>query len=80
MKPYKQLRKKLKNKYVKTPGEFMIYSSVGAWVSQCGIKPKPEHLRIICEIFGSVPYVHQEKDRKVILKYLKKNKKFKRNF
>jgi len=71
---------KLKNKYVKTPGEFMIYSSVGTWVSQCGIKPKPEHLRIICEIFGSVPYVHQEKDRKVILKYLKKNKKFKRNF
>ena len=79
MKAYKQLRKKLKNKYQKqnTAKGYNIYGSVGDWVTQCGINCKPTHLRIICEIFGSVPYVYQERDRKVILKYLKENKKWK---
>jgi len=72
---FKQLKKKLENKFDRPSGkDYAIKSSVGLWVSQCEIKPTSNHLNIICTIFGSVPYPYQEADRKKILKYLKKNK------
>ena len=71
---YKTLRKKLKNEFTKPKGEYGVPSAVGDWFKQCGIKPTSKHLNIVCTIFGSVPYPHQEKDRKFIVKYLKNNK------
>ncbi len=75
-KTYKQLQKKLKNHFDKpTTRDYNIAGGVGLWLKQCGIKkPTAKHLNIVCLIFGSVPYPYQEKDRKVILKYLKKHK------
>ena len=75
-KAYKQLQKKLQNKFDKPKynGEYCGLSSVRLWVKQCGIKPHVDHTRIICKIKGRVPYPYQKADRKFILKYLKKNK------
>jgi len=73
-KAYKELQKKLKNRFKPTTKDYNINGSVGQWVAQSNIKPKPEHTKIICLIFGSVPYCYQESDRKVILNYLKKHK------
>ncbi len=74
-KAYKELRKKLKNKFVKPKGnDYAINGSVGLWLHQCGIKPTETHITIIYKIFGSIPYPYQEWDRKFILKYLKNNK------
>ena len=72
---YKQLRKKLKNEFTKpTKNNYAIYSSVGEWLKQCGIKPNKNHLNIICTIFGSAPYPHQEADRCNIIEYLQDHK------
>lgn len=73
---YKELRKKLKNKFDKPNGghNYEAHSSVGVWVKQCGIRPTATHTTIICKIMGHVPFVYVEADRKKILKYLKKNK------
>lgn len=71
-KAYNELREKLKNKYTKPNKEYGVPSAVSDWLIQCGIKPHVGNLNIICWIMGSVPYPHQEADRKVILKYLKK--------
>ena len=73
-KAYKELQKKLKDKFTKPRGEYAIPTVVGTWMAQCNIKPTATHLNIICKIFGGVPYPHQPLDRKVVLKYLKKNK------
>ena len=74
-KAYKELRKKLKNKFVKPKGnDYEINGSVGLWVTQCGIKATSKHTDIICTIFGSVPYPYQELDRKFILYFLRENK------
>lgn len=77
-KEYKQLRKKLTNKFNPMLPYNNGYETVGNvqhWVKQSGIKYNSNHLKIICLIFGSVPYPYQKKDRKKILKYLKNNKK-----
>jgi len=74
-KEYKQLRKKLKNKFDKPRGkDYAIQGSVGMWFEQCGIKPTSKHLNIVCTIFGSVPYPYQEYDRTTIIRFLKHNK------
>ena len=74
-KAYKEIRKKLKNEFIKPQGrDYEIKSSVGLWLTQCGITVDTKHLTIICTIFGSVPYPYQEQDRQVILKYIKNNK------
>ncbi len=72
-KAYKQLQKKLKNKFIQS-GEYGVPSAVDEWFKQCKINPTSEHLNIVCTIFGSVPYPHQEKDRLFIIEYLKDNK------
>lgn len=73
---YKELRKKLKDKFVKVNGGFNYeaHRSVGLWVSQCGITPTVVHTDIICTIMGHIPFVYQPDDRKKILDYLKGNK------
>ncbi len=75
-KAYKQLQKDLKDEFVNhNPNrDYGVGASVGEWVRQCGIRPTATHTRIICEIYGSVPYPYQKRDRKIILKYLKRNK------
>jgi hypothetical protein len=74
-KTYKELRKKLKDKFVKQQGtSYNINSSLGLWLIQSDIKPTPKHINIICTIFGSVPYPYQAEDRGIILTYLKNNK------
>lgn len=73
-KAYKELQKKLKNKFTRVGSEYGIPSVVGLWFLQCGIIHTSDKLNIVCTIFGSVPYPHQEADRKIVLKYLKKNK------
>ena len=75
-KQYKELKKKLKNEFIKpNHGQnFDAYGGVGLWCLQCGVKPSQIHTTIICKIIGRVPFLYQESDRKVILKYLKKNK------
>lgn len=73
---YKELRKKLKDEFKHESGSkgYAISASVGLWVKQCGIRPTPESLSIICIIFGAIPYPYQEKDRTVIIEFLKNNK------
>lgn len=73
---YKQLQKKLKNEFTKLPNVegYDTVANVFDWLQQCGIKDIKAGFKIICLIFGSVPYPYQPNDRKVILKYLKKNK------
>jgi len=71
---YKELRKKLQDSYTPDGRDYRVNSSIGQWVRYSGIKPTLKHTNIICTIFGSVPYVYQPKDRKVILDYLKKHK------
>ena len=72
---YKELRKKLQNVFSVPKGnDYAIKGSVGLWFTQCGISANSKHLNIVCTIFGSVPYPHQEEDRLIILNYLKKNK------
>jgi hypothetical protein len=71
---YKELRKNLKNRFYKEPKGYEIRGSVGVWCKQCDINPTPKTLKIICLIFGSVPYCYQESDRTKILKYLKTHK------
>ena len=73
-KSYKELKKKLKNKFTRPKGEYSVPSSTGVWFKQCGIKPTPSHLFIVCTILGSVPYPHQESDRLIIITYLNKTK------
>lgn len=75
-KAYKQLQKKLKDDFAfaRSAREYYTLGTVGQWVKYCGIKPNADHTTIICKIMGSVPYPYQERDRKIILKYLKKNK------
>ncbi len=72
-KHYKQLKKGLKNEYSNTSRDYALRGAVGDWLVQSGISPHSNHLTIICGIFGSHPYVHQEKDRRKIIKYLKKH-------
>jgi len=73
-KAYKQLQKKLQDSYFNKKGEYGISGSVGDWLKQSSIKPTKEHLTIVFNIFGSVPYPYQREDRSTIIKYLKKNK------
>jgi len=74
-KAYKQLQKKLSNKFKRLDSkDYSVLGNVIRWVEQSGIKYNRKHLDIICNIIGSVPYPYQEKDRKVILKYLKNHK------
>ena len=79
---YKQLRKKLQNKFKVTTKDYSLNGSIGQWVEQCGIKPLAAHTNIICTIYGSVPYCYQEQDRQQILLYLETNKfkQFKKDF
>jgi len=79
---YKQLRKKLKDKFTSTTKDYNLAGSIGQWVAQCGITPNKHHTNIICTIHGSVPYCHQEQDRRNVLRYLKHNKfkAFKKDF
>ena len=78
MKPYKSLRKKLKNKFVNPYTVDNPYETMGAimeWINQCGIKCTQKHINILIMINkGYVFYPYQKKDRKRILKYLKNNK------
>ena len=75
-KAYKELKKKLKNEFIKKGSgqNYEISGSVGLWVTQCGIKATSDHTNIICTIFGSVPYPYQENNRKFILHFLRENK------
>ena len=76
-KAYKQLRKKLKNKYDKpVESEYSAQRAVKLWVTQSGIKYAPTHLKLLCVIYGAIPHPYQESSRKKILKYLKRNKKY----
>ncbi|WBC28509.1 hypothetical protein TPMD03_37 [Thiohalocapsa phage LS06-2018-MD03] len=82
-KEYKALRKGLKNSFTRD-GD-MDYSTKGAvldWIKQSGLKVTEVKFHIICKINGSVPYPYQKKDRKKVLKYLKKNsyKEFKNDY
>ena len=79
---YKELRKKLQNKFKVTTKDYSLNGSVGQWVKQCGMKPSDVHTNIICTIHGSVPYCYQERDRQQILLYLETNKfkQFKKDF
>jgi len=79
---YKELRRKLRNEFVKPRGDYGVPSSVGVWLYQCAIKPDKYNLSIICKIKGSVPYPHQEVDRLEIITYLKNNKykQFKKDY
>ena len=75
-KQYKELKKKLKDTYIKqgSGANYEVSSSVGYWVAQCGIHPTEEHTKIIYNIFGSIPYPYQKLDRKIVLDYLHTNK------
>ena len=74
---YKDLRKNLKNSFDKLPyGDgYNTVDSVKHWIKQHCKKYSDDHFHIVCQIMGSVPYPYQKKDRKIILKYLKNNKK-----
>ena len=77
MKAYKKLRKLLRNRFVNTTRkEYDIVGSIREWMRQSGIKPTDERVLILVTIYGSAFYPYQKKDRKVILKYLKENKKW----
>ncbi len=72
---YKELRKKLKDKFQRSKHmDYEIAGSVGEWLKQCDIIPSTGKLKIICTIFGSIPYPYQEKDRKFIITFLRENK------
>ena len=74
-KSYKQLKKKLLNRFLSgTSREYSVDASVGQWVAQCKIPVNHKHTEIICTIYGSVMYPYQEKDRVIVLEYLKNNK------
>jgi len=73
-KAYKELRKKLKNEWIKPKGEYGLPSAIGAWLVQCGIQPTTEHTNILCRIMGYLPYPHQESDRLILITYLKAHK------
>jgi len=77
-KAYKYLRKNLKNSFDKLPSTdgYPVVESVEHWIKQHCKKYSEDHLKIVVKIYGSYPYPYQKKDRKKVLKYLKKNKKF----
>ncbi len=72
-KAYKELRKKLKNKFTGS-SQYGVPSAVLDWIDQSDIDTTLEHLNIVFTIMGSVPYPHQEADRLVIINYLKEHK------
>ena len=76
-KAYKQLRKKLKNKFDNpfTDG-YPLLGGIIEWVRQCDIKCTADHTTLLIRIYGGGFYPYQKKDRKKILKYLKENKKW----
>jgi len=76
-KAYKQLQKKLKNKFKKTliTNEYSLIEGIKDWLKICNIKPSQKHIKIICKIFDdSVPYPYQESHRLKTLEYLKNHK------
>ena len=81
MKPYKALRKKLSKKYVcpYTPQQgYQTMGAIESWVEQSGIRCTAEHVDILCSIMGGVFYPYQKSDRRTVIKYLKRNKKWKK--
>jgi len=68
---YNELRKCLRNRFVSQNGNNGI-DSVNEWLTQCDIQPPSNHITIICSIYGSLPYPHQERDRVKIINYLNK--------
>ena len=72
---YKELREKMKNTYNHSSNNnYGIVDGVGTWMVQCDVKPTQEKLELLCKINGGKYfYPYQKADRKVILKYLKKN-------
>jgi len=73
-KSYKELQKNLQDSYIQPKGDYYIAGSVGEWLTQSGIEPTEEKLRIIYKIHGAIPYPNNPKDRKEILNYLKSTK------
>jgi len=75
-KEYKQLRKKLKDEFINPyTSEYRVLGALVAWVNQCGIKCNASHVEILGGIMEGTIYPYQRRDRKKILKYLKRNKK-----
>lgn len=65
----KKLKKKLKNKFTKTSGDYSLIGGVKDWLIQCGLKPSDKNIQKICKLNGGVvPYPYQKKDRKRIIK------------
>lgn len=79
MKPYKSLRKKLKNKFdnpYDVNNQYNVVDAIYEWVNQCGIKCTEKHYRILILINNNtIFYPYQKKDRKRILKGLKHGRK-----
>ena len=77
-KAFKQLRKNLDhnftNPYTK---EYECYGAIRSWVQQCGMKCTDKHLQIILEINNGTVYPYVKRDRRTVIKYLKRNKKWK---
>lgn len=76
---YKELQLCLKDSFTaslgKTEHGYNIVKGVADWVKHSDMKPTKTHTDIICDIFNnSIPYPYVDKHRKVILKYLRKNK------
>ena len=76
MKPYKELRKFLRNEFINPyTREYSCNGAIVSWVMQCGIKCTDKHVNIICHINNGMVYPYQKADRKTVLKYLKRTKK-----
>ena len=68
---YNDLRYKLKDEFKKLPqNDYGLMDGVGNWVVQSGIRLRSQHIEIVCNVFGSVPYPYQANDRIIILDYL----------
>jgi len=85
-KAYKELQANLKNSYSmelgRTEHGYNIMKALHDWVEYCNMKSSDDHITVICRIFDMVvPFPYMKKDRKKILKYLKKNtyKQFKKD-
>ncbi len=72
MKPQKELRKKLKNKFMKNVKEYGVITGIKSWLEQCGIEYTEKKLEILVTANGGkLFYPYQEADRKRIIKWLK---------
>jgi len=69
-KNYKQVQKLTMGFENNQTGDYAIVRGVSDWLSQHNIPTCKENILIIFSIFGTIPYVYVEEDRREIIEYL----------